>query len=114
MAKKSNSQNSNERLNKRRAEQKQKPNSQLNNKTAAKHTKTLQRQNHKTSNTQKNRQSNISSKSKSRTAQAEKGSKTSSPVRISFLGGLNEIGKNMTLYEFDGDMIIVDCGLSFP
>lgn len=114
MTKKSNSQNSNERLNKRRAEQKQKPNSQLNNKTAAKHTKTLQRQNHKNSNTQKNRQSNISSKSKSRTAQAEKGSKSSSPVRISFLGGLNEIGKNMTLYEFDGDMIIVDCGLSFP
>ena len=36
------------------------------------------------------------------------------PVRISFLGGLNEIGKNMTLYEYDGDMFIVDCGLAFP
>ena len=31
-----------------------------------------------------------------------------------FLGGLNEIGKNFTLYECQGDMIIVDCGLAFP
>lgn len=36
------------------------------------------------------------------------------PVKISFLGGLNEIGKNMTLYEYDGDMMLVDCGLAFP
>lgn len=36
------------------------------------------------------------------------------PVRISFLGGLNEVGKNMTLYEYEDDMFIVDCGLSFP
>ena len=35
-------------------------------------------------------------------------------VRIAFLGGLNEIGKNMTVYECRGDMFIVDCGLSFP
>ncbi len=35
-------------------------------------------------------------------------------VRIAFLGGLNEVGKNMTLYECCGDMIIVDCGLAFP
>lgn len=36
------------------------------------------------------------------------------PIQISFLGGLNEIGKNMTLYEYDGDMFLVDCGLAFP
>lgn len=36
------------------------------------------------------------------------------PLRIAFLGGLNEIGKNMTLYEYDGDMFLVDCGLAFP
>ena len=35
-------------------------------------------------------------------------------VRIAFLGGLNEVGKNMTLYECGGDMILVDCGLAFP
>ena len=36
------------------------------------------------------------------------------PVKISFLGGINEVGKNMTVFEYDGDMIIVDCGLAFP
>ena len=36
------------------------------------------------------------------------------PVKVSFLGGLNEIGKNMTVYEIDDQMIIVDCGLAFP
>lgn len=36
------------------------------------------------------------------------------PVRIAFLGGLNEVGKNMTLYEYGDDMFIVDCGLAFP
>ncbi len=35
-------------------------------------------------------------------------------VKIAFLGGLNEVGKNMTLYECRGDMILVDCGLAFP
>lgn len=30
------------------------------------------------------------------------------------LGGLNEIGKNMTVLEYGRDMIIVDCGLGFP
>lgn len=36
------------------------------------------------------------------------------PLRIIPLGGLGEIGKNITLYEYDGDMILVDCGMSFP
>ncbi len=36
------------------------------------------------------------------------------PINITFLGGLNEVGKNMTLYECQGDMILVDCGLAFP
>jgi ribonuclease J len=35
-------------------------------------------------------------------------------VRAYFLGGLNEIGKNFTLFECENDMIIVDCGLAFP
>ncbi len=35
-------------------------------------------------------------------------------VKIAFLGGLNEVGKNMTLYECQDDMILVDCGLAFP
>ena len=30
------------------------------------------------------------------------------------LGGLNEIGKNMTVYEYGGEIIVVDCGMAFP
>ena len=37
-----------------------------------------------------------------------------SPLRIAFLGGINEVGKNMTLYEYKDEIIIVDCGLAFP
>lgn len=40
--------------------------------------------------------------------------KNNTPINITFLGGLNEVGKNMTLYECQGDMILVDCGLAFP
>lgn len=36
------------------------------------------------------------------------------PVRIIPLGGLNEIGKNLTVFECANDAFIVDCGLSFP
>ena len=35
-------------------------------------------------------------------------------LKIIPLGGLNEIGKNMTLLEYGKDMIIIDCGLGFP
>ncbi len=35
-------------------------------------------------------------------------------LRIIPLGGLNEIGKNVTLYEYGDDIIVVDCGMSFP
>lgn len=36
------------------------------------------------------------------------------PLRIIPLGGLNEIGKNMTVFECSNDIFIVDCGLAFP
>ena len=36
------------------------------------------------------------------------------PVKIIPLGGLGEIGKNITAYEYKDDVIIVDCGMAFP
>ncbi|MBC5736900.1 MULTISPECIES: ribonuclease J [Oscillospiraceae] len=35
-------------------------------------------------------------------------------LKIISLGGLNEIGKNVTVYEYGGDMIVVDVGMGFP
>jgi ribonuclease J len=37
-----------------------------------------------------------------------------SPVRIVPLGGLGEVGKNMTVFERDGRLILIDAGLTFP
>ena len=39
---------------------------------------------------------------------------SSAPIKVSFLGGINEVGKNMTCYEYAKSMLIVDCGLAFP
>lgn len=35
-------------------------------------------------------------------------------IKITPLGGLHEIGKNMTVFEYEGDLLILDCGLAFP
>lgn len=37
-----------------------------------------------------------------------------SKLRIASLGGLHEIGKNITMFEFEDDIIVVDCGIAFP
>ncbi len=39
---------------------------------------------------------------------------TKSKLKIIPLGGLNEIGKNMTAFEYENEIIVVDCGLAFP
>ena len=41
-------------------------------------------------------------------------SEAKKPIKIIPLGGLGEIGKNITLYEYDDEMILVDCGMTFP
>ncbi len=35
-------------------------------------------------------------------------------LRVIPLGGLGEIGRNMTVFEYDGRLLIVDCGVLFP
>jgi len=36
------------------------------------------------------------------------------PIRISFLGGLGEIGRNCMVLEQEGRLLLIDCGLMFP
>ena len=36
------------------------------------------------------------------------------PVRLVFLGGLGEIGRNCCCLEVDGRILVIDCGLMFP
>ncbi len=43
-----------------------------------------------------------------------KKAKPTGKIRIIPLGGLEEIGKNMTVIEYENDMVVVDCGLGFP
>lgn len=60
---------------------------------------------------------NTNKSNKTKTQQNKKSKAPKKPeisVKIAFLGGLNEVGKNMTLYECGDDMILVDCGLAFP
>lgn len=46
--------------------------------------------------------------------QSAKAQRRSTPLKIIPLGGLNEIGKNMTVIECANDIFIIDCGLAFP
>ncbi len=84
-----------------------------------------QKANKPKSETKKNDQkNNVSSKAKSKTESRKKFETKNksildfhfkpSKLKIIALGGLDEIGKNITVFEYENDMIIVDCGIEFP
>ncbi len=55
-----------------------------------------------------------SGKKVSKKNQVEKNNGKKATLKLIPLGGLNEIGKNMTLYEYGNDIFVVDCGMTFP
>ncbi len=73
-----------------------------------------QKSNSKKAETKKSANSKKSSTSKKSGGSKKAKTKITEPVRIISLGGLEEIGKNITLYECGEDIIIVDCGMAFP
>ena len=81
--------------------------------------KTKKKQTKKSDKSKPQKASSNKSETKNKTAKKSGGSKKTKnkitqPVRIISLGGLEEIGKNITLYECGEDIIIVDCGMAFP
>lgn len=64
----------------------------------------------KNTNEQKKKKNTANSRRRS----GAKNASVSMPVKIGFLGGLNEVGKNLTAIEYGEDIIIIDCGLAFP
>jgi len=52
----------------------------------------------------------------SKTSKTNKAGKTDNQKKLKVipLGGLQEIGKNITVFEYEDDIIVVDCGLAFP
>lgn len=57
---------------------------------------------------------NLNNKRTNNTTKNKTTKTSKKPIKIIPLGGLGEIGKNITLYEYDGDMFLVDCGMAFP
>ena len=47
-------------------------------------------------------------------AKPQKKAKLAENLKIIPIGGLNEIGKNLTVLEYKDQILVIDCGLSFP
>ena len=62
----------------------------------------------------KNTKSASASKSKKQYKKKQVEKVVKPPIKIAFLGGLNEIGKNLTVFECNDDIVILDCGMAFP
>ena len=95
-------------------------NNQSNNRVPSNSRKNYKNSANSSNNTKKNgscdrKNTNSSSASRRRSSHLSKRRQVKKqPLRIISLGGLNEIGKNITAYECGEDIILVDCGMAFP
>ena len=60
------------------------------------------------------RKTTVTANTKGKSARGRKRKSSKPPIKVTFLGGLNEVGKNLTVFECQDDIVIVDCGMAFP
>ncbi len=117
MSEKNQKQNANQK-NKQSGKQnqsaKQSQKQQNSSKNAAVKNKSSKQMNYKKKKSQNQNQTQTQTETAPKRKSTNKKKKKAHPVRIAFLGGLNEVGKNITLFEYKNDIILVDCGLAFP
>lgn len=99
---------------KRSTKTKTAPASKTKNAKSEKSKKTAEKGSARTTEKKKSAASTGRKKSSTGGAKRQSRKKPAKSVKIGFLGGLNEIGKNITVYEFENDIVLVDCGLAFP
>ena len=61
-----------------------------------------------------NRKPKVAKENQEKTNKQEESIFKKSKLKIIPLGGLHEVGKNITVFEYEDEIIIVDCGLTFP
>ena len=49
-----------------------------------------------------------------KTGEGSRGGRSKTKLRVIPLGGLGEIGKNLTVFEYGNDIVVIDCGMTFP
>ena len=76
-------------------------------------TKTTKRENTRTVKSEKGKGTTTNQR-RTTTRNPNKSIFKQSKLKIIPLGGLHEIGKNITVFEYENEIIVVDCGLSFP
>ena len=83
-------------------------------KTSTTHSKQISKTNTKKTTSNRNTKPSLTKTSSSKGNNKTNSISKTPSIKIAFLGGLDQIGKNMSVIECENDMFILDCGMAFP